>query len=165
MTAPILRPARPADIPALVALNAEVVELTAPMDAGRCAQMIQMASSCLVAEQDGSVIGFVLVMYASDAYDGENFAWFGARLKRFAYVDRIVIGAAARGLGLGRRFYERVAEDARAAGCLTLTAEMNLLPPNETSLAFHAANGFAELGTRSYPDGKVVSMQVKGLTG
>ena len=161
---PNLRPALAADIPALVALNAEVVDVTSPMDAARCAQLMEMSASCLVAVQDAEVIGFAMIMYATSSYDGENFAWFGARLRDFAYVDRIVLGPAARGFGLGTRFYTRIETEARAAGCLSLAAEMSLTPPNTASLAFHAARGFAEIGTRRYPDGKVVSMQVKGLT-
>lgn len=139
--------------------------MTSPMDAARCAVLLDSASSCLVAETDGAVTGFALVMYEGDSYDGENFAWFGARLHRFAYVDRIVISPAARGMGLGKRFYARIEAEAREAGCLTFAAEISCLPPNEPSLAFHEARGFAQIGTRSYPGGKMVSMQIKGLSG
>ena len=159
-----LRPATEADIPALVALNAAVVDVTSPMDAARCAELIAASTSCLVAVNAGEVVGFALVMTEGDPYDGENFGWFGTRLKRFVYVDRIVIGAQARGRGLGTRFYAQIEDDARAAGCLMFAAEMNLVPPNATSLGFHAARGFVQIGTRHYPDGKVLAMQVKGLT-
>lgn len=165
MTDLSLRLATLEDIPAIVALNAAVVEVTAPMDAARCAELLEACSRCYIAERGDTRLGFALIMYADAPYTNDNFAWFSARLKDFAYVDRIVVDAAARGLGLGAKLYTQVAQDARAAGCLTLAAEIDSDPPNTGSLAFHAAQGFAELGTRRYESGKTVSMQVKGLTG
>ncbi len=160
-----LRPALPTDIPALVALNAAVVQVTSAMDAARCADLLALRGVHLVAEREGAVLGFVLAMLQGAAYDNANFAWFSARLNHFVYVDRIVLGARARGHGLGTRLYDALADRVREAGCLVMAAEMDLDPPNAPSLAFHAARGFAALGTRRYADGKVVSMQVKGLTG
>lgn len=153
------------DILAIVALNAAVAEVTSEMSPARCAELLAVCQCCYLAEAEGTPMGFALIMYAGAAYENDNFNWFSARLKRFAYVDRIVVDAAARGRGLGARLYERVALDARAAGCLTLAAEIDSDPPNTGSLAFHAAQGFAQLGTRRYASGKVVSMQIKGLTG
>jgi len=161
----IFRPPLPADIPAFVALNAGVVDVTSPMDAARCAGLLALAEGTLVAEEAGEVVGFVLAMYQGAGYQNDNFQWFTDRLNNFVYVDRIVIGAAGRGKGLGTKLYGALAEQAQAKGALVMAAEMDIEPPNETSLAFHKARGFVPLGTRTYESGKVVSMQVKGLTG
>jgi len=158
-----LRPATSADIDAIVVLNAAVVAVTSPMDHARCAELLALASHARVAERAGSVIGFILAMLPDDAYANANFAWFGERLRRFAYIDRVVIAAEARGGGLGSRFYDDLAQQARARDMLLLAAEMDLDPPNHGSLAFHAARGFVPIGTRRYDDGKVVSMQVCAL--
>jgi predicted GNAT superfamily acetyltransferase len=158
---PELRAATPGDIDAIVALNAAVVDVTSPMDAERCAALMALADPCIVAEEEGAVIGFALAMQSGAAYENANFAWFSARLRNFVYIDRIVIGAAGRGLGLGTRLYDAVI--AHAPGRLMMAAEMDLNPPNTASLAFHKARGFLEIGQRSYDMGRVVSMQVRPL--
>jgi len=48
------------------------------------------------------------------------------------------------GRGLGTRLLDRLADDACANGCTTLVA--NVSSRNVSSLAFHAARGFAEVG-------------------
>ena len=158
-----LRDATPADAAAIVTLNEEVVAVTSPMDAGRLEELRRLASDCVVAEEAGAVIGFVLAMRQGAAYDNGNFDWFSGRLDKFVYIDRIAISAAGRGKGIGGRLYARVAEAARRDGCLVMCAEMDLVPPNTRSLGFHASQGFEEIGTRELESGKTVSMQAKRL--
>ena len=74
-----------------------------------------------------------------------------------------MIGEAARGHGLGRRLYDDLAQAAVRQGSLLMAAEMDLVPANPGSIAFHRQYGFVELGTRSLDSGKVVSMQVRGI--
>jgi len=157
------RDATEQDAEAICSLNDAVVEVTSPMDADRFKHLLDLSNPCIAAEKDGEVIGFVLAMQIGAGYANDNFNWFAARLNNFVYIDRIVIGAAGQRQGLGVKLYEAVADAARAQGCLIMCAEMDLDPPNEQSLAFHAKSGFVALGTRTYETGKVVSMQVKGL--
>jgi predicted GNAT superfamily acetyltransferase len=154
-----LRPATPGDVPALVDLNAAVVAVTSPMDAARARALLTLATFCTVAECEGRVIGFVLAMAAGDSYDNANFRWFADRLDRFVYIDRVVVADSARGLGLGTALYDDLLR--QGAGCRFMAAEMDLVPANPGSLAFHKARGFVEIGTRTYDTGKIVSMQVK----
>lgn len=158
-----LRPATRADTARIVALNEAVVAVTSPMDDARCHHLLALADPCVVAEQDGAVIGFVLAMQSGAAYANDNFTWFSARLSSFVYIDRIVISEAGRGLGLGTRLYDHVSEIATAKGRLVMAAEMDLDPPNEGSLRFHKRHGFVALGSRVLVSGKTVSMQIKGL--
>ncbi|GMG84436.1 GNAT family N-acetyltransferase [Paralimibaculum aggregatum] len=90
--------------------------------------------------------GFVIAVDAAADYDSPNFLWFRARYPRFLYVDRIVVSAAARGQGIARRLYDAVFEAARDAGLERVVCEVNRVPPNPGSDAFHAALGFAEVG-------------------
>lgn len=159
----ILRSATLGDTATIVALNAAVVAVTSPMDDARFHALLAVSSFCTVVERDGAVIGFILAMQNGAAYDNGNFQWFADRLNRFVYIDRIVIGEAARGLGLGRTLYDHLANAARQQGSLTMAAEMDLVPANPGSIAFHARYGFVELGTRTLDSGKIVSMQVKGI--
>jgi predicted GNAT superfamily acetyltransferase len=59
--------------------------------------------------------------------------------------------------------YQHVAEAAQKDGCLVMSAELDLEPPNEPSLRFHEKQGFVRLGVRALESGKLVSMQIKGL--
>jgi predicted GNAT superfamily acetyltransferase len=157
------RTARPDDAAEIVALNDAVSAVTSPMDMGRFATLLELSHACLVAAEDRAVLGFVLAMRDGAAYPNPNFDWFSERLKRFLYIDRIVVGPAARGKGLGRQLYDRVGAVAKADGCLLMAAEIDIDPPNTGSLQFHEKYGFAPIGRRRYETGKVVSMQIKGL--
>jgi hypothetical protein len=158
-----LRSATLDDTAAIVALNAAVVAVTSPMDHTRFHALLAIGAQCTVVARDGAVIGFILSMHNAAAYDNGNFRWFADRLDRFVYIDRIVIGEAARGLGLGRMLYDHLAQAARHRHRHVLAAEMDLVPANPGSIAFHRKYGFVELGTRRLDSGKIVSMQVKEI--
>lgn len=100
--------------------------------------------------------GFLIGMDQSADYHSPNFLWFKARFDSFAYIDRIVIAATAHGRGLGRALYERIFADAQAAGFERIVAEVNAVPPNPTSLAFHERLGFAAIGEQVFDGGKTV---------
>ncbi len=159
----IVRPATPDDAAAIVALNAAVVAVTSPMDHAGFRALVEISAFCDVAQQHGEVLGFVLAMQDGAAYANGNYQWFADRLTRFIYIDRIVIGDRARGLGLGTRLYDHAADQALRRGSLVMAAEMDLVPANPGSLHFHKKRGFVELGTRTLDSGKTVSMQIKSL--
>lgn len=158
-----LRTATLADTAAIVAMNADVVAVTSPMDAARFAHLFAICEYCIIAEDGDVPVGFVLAMRDGAAYENGNYDWFLKRLGRFVYIDRIVISEAGRGQGVGGLLYEYVAKVAKESGALVMAAEMDLEPPNIGSLQFHKKIGFNELGSRALDSGKVVSMQVLGL--
>ena len=89
----------------------------------------------------------LLITFDQDAdYASVNFQWFRARLDRFVYIDRIVVAEAHRGAGLARLLYDHLFTLARAAGHHTVACEINAVPPNPVSDAFHARIGFEEIG-------------------
>jgi len=100
--------------------------------------------------------GFLIGMDQSADYHSPNFLWFKARFDRFAYIDRIVIAASAHGRGIGRALYECLFEDAKAGGFERIVAEVNAVPPNPTSLAFHERMGFSVIGEQAFDTGKTV---------
>ncbi|MEM7404069.1 MAG: GNAT family N-acetyltransferase [Pseudomonadota bacterium] len=151
------------DADAILDLNRGSEFETSPMDADRFAMFMRLAHRVLVAERDGAVVGFLIGFDDGADYDSVNYGWFARRLKQFFYIDRIVIGEAARGQGCGQAFYQTIATDAVATGLLWLAAEMNVEPPNEASLRFHAAQGFREVGRQTVTGGKVMSMQILPL--
>jgi uncharacterized protein len=101
----------------------------------------------------GDVDAFMLALDQTAAYDSPNFNWFRARHSRFVYVDRIVVAPTARGRGHARRLYDALIRAASEAGHERIVCEVNISPPNPGSDAFHAALGFAEVGSASIHGG------------
>lgn len=159
MSPRLLRPITEADHEAVLALNARNVELLAPMDHARLVELATAAEVADVIDLDGTFAGFVLTFGTAADYDGENFAWFAGRFDDFSYLDRVVVHEDFRRRGLGSRVY-----DALESACTRrwFTLEVNLDPPNEPSLAFHRARGFAEVGRRP-SHGHLVSLMAKDL--
>jgi uncharacterized protein len=146
----ILRPATPEDDDRILAWNEADVHFLAPMDPARLAYLRERASGVEIIDVGGTAAGFVITFVEGSGYDSENYAWFSERESRFHYVDRIVIDPLHRGQGLARGVYAALA--ARFPD-RPLLAEVNYAPPNPTSLAFHRAFGFEEvgrLGDRAY---------------
>ena len=156
----LLEPLAPADHEEVLALNERHVELTAPMDLPRL-QHLGSAGRVEVFRHGGRFAGFVVTVESGHDFDSENYAWFGERYDAFTYLDRIVVHEDARRLGLGRRVYDEV--EARAARTTPLLGlEVNIDPPNEPSLAFHAGRGYEAVGERFIVD-HTVAMMVKRL--
>ena len=153
----VLRPMTDADVPDVLQLNADHVELLAPMDAARLTQLRKWALRADVIQCDEQTAGFVLVFGPGTDYDSENYRWFTERFEdRFDYLDRIVIDDRFRRRGLASAVYDAVEAAAVARGRLVL--EVNIDPPNEPSLAFHRGRGFEEVGQRGPAGHRVVLM-------
>jgi len=160
-TNPRLRPIAAADVPTVLGLNERDVDLLAPLDAARLAQLQGWADRADVIDVDGQVAGFVVTFGAETGYDSENYLWFTEQFGgRFSYLDRIVISSDFRRQGLGRFVYDELEALARPVGRMAL--EVNVEPPNEGSLAFHRARGYIQVG-RLGPPGHAVSLMVKEL--
>ncbi len=84
-------------------------------------------------------------------------------LRRFYYLDRIVLHESLRRRGLGGLVYDDLERTAAPHGRLTL--EVNLVPRNDASLAFHGSRGYVEVGRLGDPDGDghLVAMMEKPL--
>jgi predicted GNAT superfamily acetyltransferase len=157
---PVLRPLTDADVPDVLALNERNVELLAPLDAERLVRMQALAGDVRVIEHEGGFAGFVVTFAAGSSYWSDNYRWFAERYDDFAYLDRIVLHESVRRMGLGSFVYDDVEATAAAHGRLLL--EVNAVPPNEASLAFHAGRGFVEVG-RLGDEAKQVVMLEKVL--
>ena len=85
-----------------------------------------------LALEDGEPCGFMTVT--------TDFATWSAR--RFAYLDCLYLREPARGRGVGRLFFDRLEDFARAQGCEWV--EWQTPPDNETGIGF-----YGHLGARS----------------
>jgi phosphinothricin acetyltransferase len=141
MTAVSVRPMRPADADAVLAIYQAALdggnasfEHTAPdwaaFDAAR------LPEHRLVAVDDlGTVLGWVAVsrVSARSVYAGV--------VEHSVYVD-----AAAQGKGVGRALLDALIASTEAAGVWTIQA--GVFPENTASLALHRAAGFRVVGVR-----------------
>jgi uncharacterized protein len=147
------------DWAALLSLNNAHAEETGPLDAVTLSHMVAMAAYSITNDAGGLLIAFD----QDSEYDSANFHWFKARYPRFIYVDRIIIGPSLRGKGMALAYYQRLFEHAKNVGHNQVTCEINIVPPNPASFAFHKSAGFQEVGTAALANGKTVSYQQKLL--
>jgi uncharacterized protein len=156
-----LRALTEADVPRVLALNEADVAKLAPMDELRLRHLHDLAHQFAAIDVDGAFGGFVVTFAPGAEYDSENYRWFSERYgDGFFYLDRVVVDPSVRRRGVGGAVYDIVEAVASSYGLLAL--EVNLVPRNEPSLAFHAARGFVEVG-RIGDDTHLVSLQTKSL--
>ena len=101
----------------------------------------------------GDLLGAFLVgLRPGTSYPSPNYGWFCDNYDDFAYVDRIAVSSKARRQGLASRMYD----DFRASvpsSVPFMTCEVNIRPPNETSMRFHERYGFQQVGTQTSDGG------------
>lgn len=162
MAAMRLRRYDPADADELLVLNQANLDAVGWLDAARLGWLVGMSDSCLVADEDGALAGFTIVLAPSTAYDSINYAWFGQRYDDFAYLDRVVVAPSYRRSGVGSLIYEAAEAQSRPHGRMTL--EVYVDPPNTPSIAFHERRGYVEVGRLEQANGKTCAMLVKELS-
>ena len=145
-----LLPISPAIEPAVLALNNGHAAELSWLDDGRLATLLGQAFH---ARRIGDVDAFLLALDENALYDSPNYLWFRRRYRRFVYVDRVVVAPAARGGGYARRLYADLFRRAGQAGHDLVVCEVNSDPPNPASDAFHAAQGFGEVGSAAIHQG------------
>lgn len=161
---PVLAPAElPAQAQALVALNNAAVPAVNDISADDLA-FFSAHGHVVSAQMEGRAVGLLVLLPPGVPYDSGNYAWFSQRYDRFLYVDRVVVGPAARGAGVGRLLYEKALALTAEAGHPVLLAEVNTRPPNPVSQAFHTALGFKPIIEReNASSGKRVLMQERPI--
>jgi uncharacterized protein len=157
----VLRDAADTDFVRIVELNEAEVRQTSAMSFDRLRSLVAISAHCRVATSNGFVVAFLLAFRNGAAYDSDNYRWFASRLGEFLYVDRIVVGKAFAGRGVGAALYADLFAFARSQGIDTIACEYNIDPPNPASRAFHDKFGFTEVGTQWVANrSKRVSLQI-----
>lgn len=157
----MITPYAPHDAEAVLAINSANVPEVGPMDRYKLDSLAAEAAWFPVVRDGEEVLGFAILLSEGATYASPNYKWFSGRHERFSYVDRIALGESARRRGFGGAVYREAIERARASGREVLCAEVNTLPPNPASLAFHERFGFKEVGrVRPYgPDEEVAMLE------
>jgi predicted GNAT superfamily acetyltransferase len=135
---------------AMLALNNAHAQELSWLEPERLEHLVKQA---FLARRIGNLDAFMLAFDQDAHYDSPNFLWFRARYPRFVYVDRIVVASSTRGRGHARQLYDDLFEHALSAGHERVVCEVNMIPPNPESDAFHTALGFVEAGTASIHGG------------
>lgn len=153
-------PFAPEIFSALLALNNDhAAELSFKTPQG-FAQLLEAASH-VRATAEGHAL---LVAFDETCdYDNANFRWLKQHYNRFYYVDRVVVGAAARGQAMASKLYVELEARTLQEGRERLVCEINRVPPNPGSDSFHEFLGFAPVGEAALGGGKVVRYWAKEL--
>ena len=155
-----IRDLTPDDLGWVLDINREHEALLSVLDAQELADLVAKATLARVIEGEA----FLLAMDQSTDYDSWNYRWFCTRYPRFLYVDRIAVASAAAGGGQGKRLYADFYAQAAQRGFSMVCAEVNSVPPNDASLAFHAKQGFTVVGEAPVPGrGKSVRFFTRAL--
>lgn len=169
----------PGDLARVLDINEANVPEVGPVDLDRLGFIVDESAIALVVldevvtdevvthdtgdgDQGTTIVGFCLVLAPGSAYDSTNYTWFMDRYDDAYYLDRVAFDSAAQGRGLGSALYEEVGRRLAVLG-VGLTLEVNVDPPNEPSLVFHAKHGFIEVG-RQVSKGIEVSMMARSAT-
>lgn len=138
----MVRPAQPADIPAITAIYNEAILTTVATfdtepksEAERAAWLAAHGARhpVLVAEVEGQVVGWASLSKWSD---------------RLAYADTaeisLYVHSTQRGRGIGKRLVEALVIEGQKAGLHTLIAR--IVAGNQVSVRLHEAAGFEHIG-------------------
>lgn len=159
-----IREASTDDLGWVLATNNDAVPDVNELNREALERLADLACYFRVAENGRRRAGFLLAMRSGTDYDSPNFRWFKKNFSDFVYVDRVVVEAPFRGLGIGKVFYADVQSYAEKISP-HLTCEVNLDPRNDVSLLFHGAYGFNEVGQQVTEGGrKRVSLLAKELS-
>jgi ribosomal-protein-alanine N-acetyltransferase len=142
-----LRPAMPADVPALARIEREA--FSDPWDARAFLTLLDTpAVHVTVAERHGELLGYSVVTLVLDE----------------AELSNLAVTGAARGTGLGRLLLEEALRAVRSHGASTVFLEVR--ESNTVARALYAAAGFVPVGRRpgyySRPDEDAVVMRWTG---
>jgi predicted GNAT superfamily acetyltransferase len=160
-----LRDYRPEDLPTLHEINESCYPGVGTETYEGLGAIVDESVIALVAEVDGEIAGFCLVLEPDADYDSINFIWFNEQYDDHVYLDRVAIAERFHRKGIGRAMYtevERLLAE-RCANAKWLALEVNLEPRNDQSLGFHEALGFREVGQQQTDYGAFVSLMTKPI--
>ena len=158
-----LRDVCEADLEAVLRLNESEVPHVGSVDHDKMRWFAENAAYFRIAERDGTIGAYLVGMRPGTTYASPNYRWFCERYDEFAYVDRVAVAEFARRQRLASRLYADFAASVSGSAPI-MTCEVNIRPPNETSLRFHRELGFEQVGSLESEGGtKAVALLVKRL--
>lgn len=114
-------------------------------------QLIEMSSYQFYVAKEEEIIGFIICFKENSSYDSLNYKFFSDTESKFLYIDRIAIKDSFRRKSIGKSFYTHI-EQIVIKNKIPLCCEINSFPLNKTSMSFHFALGFKQIGQHSFKD-------------
>ena len=160
---PTIRDVTDDELDTVLGINESVVPAVNSLSPGQMGWFRLHAHYFRVVDIGDEVGAFLIGLRPGLDYASLNYRWFVANYRDFAYVDRVAVDERARRAGLASRLYADF-EQTLPADVTTMTCEVNIRPPNETSMRFHERQGFRRVGTQKTDDGqKEVALLAKNL--
>ncbi len=162
----IIRDATGRDHAGVLALNNGAVPHVNALTAEEFAWIVEHAGYFRVGIDAEGLAGFVIAFPPGLDYWSLNYRWFTDHYKGegFFYLDRVVVAERARRHGVARALYDDIGRFV-AGTWPRIALEVNLLPPNPGSLAFHERLGFRRVGVREEENGaKAVALMERAAT-
>ena len=151
------------DLPWLLEINQANLPEVGSLSLSALGTLFPKLSALRIASMQGQRAGAIFLMRPGQTYDSGNYRWFCDWADDFLYVDRVMVADGFRGAGIGKALYLDAMAMAKSYGTSRITCEINTIPRNPGSLAFHAKMGFREILERDSDGGKRVMMMEKPL--
>ena len=150
------------DVDDVFALNEESIPHVSRISRDELQWFCDNAAFVRVAKMDARFAGFLIGLRPGTAYASPNYRWFCDNYNDFAYVDRVAVSEWARRRGVAESLYDAFARSQSDAPLMT--CEVNIRPPNETSILFHERMEFRQVGSQETDGGeKEVAFMEKAL--
>ena len=156
-----IRDVEQSDLAAVLRLNESVVPAVNSIDIEQMCWFAEHAAYFRVASSGSAIAAFLIGMRPGTSYQSPNYLWFCESYDEFGYIDRIAVHESSRRYGLATRMY-RDFETCLPVEVGVLTCEVNIHPPNESSMRFHEHYGFRQVGSQLTDGGdKKVALMAK----
>ncbi len=158
-----IRDVHAGDIDEVHALNEASVPHVSSISLEAMQWFADQAHHFRVAILDGKLAGFMIGLRPGLNYASLNYRWFSENYDDFGYVDRVAVAEFAQRRRVASTLYEDFA--GRLAGEVSvMTCEVNIRPPNESSMRYHELHGFRRVASQETEGGrKEVALMEKKL--
>jgi len=141
------------ELPLIVKMNQEALPAVSSVNINDMNHFLTIVDYFRSLKVEKKLVGFLIALSPGKEYHSVNYKWFEKRFDSFMYVDRIVIDLSYQGNGLGKSFYNDLADFSNNKTD-RITCEVNIRPKNEGSMIFHEKYGFVQVGTQTTENGK-----------
>ena len=143
------------ELPLIVKMNQEALPAVSSVNINDMNHFLSIVDYFRSLKIEKKLVGFLIALTPGKEYHSVNYKWFEKRFDSFMYVDRIVIDPSYQGNGLGKAFYNNLADFSNNKTD-RITCEVNIRPKNEGSMIFHEKYGFNEVGRKDVDSNKSV---------
>lgn len=159
----IIRNVEERDLEAVLELNEAVVPHVNSVNLDKMSGFAERADYFRVADDNGTIVAMLIGYLPKSDYESLFYRWFCDRYPLFAYIDRVAVQADLRRAGLAAKLYQDF-ENHFCDSVPMLACEVNILPANAASVAFHERMGFRQVEHAVVtPDVREVSRMIKTL--